>query len=418
MNPIHISIIIFSVFILLLSYFFLNVNFSKFAEKFFEIKKIDIFENIKNIISSYSKLSLYYSATYNLRGESHTWIFNGFNPLEFEFLKSCKENITRDLFNTYLSKFYISLPLNININFTQKCQWNLKEEDVFFGKHDEGNFSLNCSEVEIIIFTNDTILLDKIEPENFITNNRYWYLYRKIYEWARENGDEFASCVCSLVSSCADCKSIDICYQNLFESLKEKFKDDEYVICRKTKPCCYRELGEPCIDLDGCHFWTKNICYLDPNYECPSIGSYFEKTFPITRVSSSNVFIYLTCLWIENRMETSVIYECSEHKYYESTPSGPDKLIFTIGVFAGWKNYKACKEIIKCYYDANNAKCENCNNNICEVCYLPFISCEKKPCYPPPKYMECMNCKVQCRNETCKVIKCEECKDKEEKCFS
>lgn len=417
----QISFIIFSIFFLILTYFFLATNFFKVSEKILTERKIDIFENLNNIILAYSKLSLYYATTLNLREESHSWIHNGFNPLDFNYLKECKENVTRYFLNSYLSKFQVFLPVEIKISRTDKCFWNITERDVFDGKHDEGHFYTNCSEIQIIIYTNETISRDVAEIKNYISNNRYWYLYRKIYEWAKENGDKFANCVCYLVSSCANCKQIEKCYEGLFEALKEKFIEDKYVRCKEitSEPCCYQEFGEPCIDIKACIGWTKNICYLSKDYECPKIDDNIQMVQVIKKVASSNsnLFVYLTCKWLENRMETNKIYECEDYKYYESTPSGPDKIVFRIGVFAGFRNYKACIKFVKCFYSGNNAICKNCENNECESCLLPFVYCEENPCYNPPEYMECRNCRVNnCENEKCNVIECEKCLNKDERC--
>ncbi len=387
--------IIFGVIILTLSYFLIFLNFSKKVESVLEERKVDIINNVRLAISSYLNLALYYSASQNLRSESHAWIHNGFNPLEFNYLKSCKENLTKFYLNVYASKFYIELPLNINISKIENCFWDLTEQDVFSGKHDEGYFYVNCSNTTIKIYTNDTMLIDEIQIKEFISNNRYWYLYRKIYEWAQENGDKFAQCVCSKVASCQDCTNIKDCYSGLLDSLKEKFKDDKYVECREqSEPCCYHEFGEPCEEGKMCIGWTKKRCYFPKEWKCPLLSNIQyslenkKQIFSETLYQSQKTDKCYAYYWYENRMETSSVYVCEDRKYYESSPKGPDKVVFAISIWSGWRFPEACKEKKECtiYY-----KCVKEENNQCKE-----WKCEKVVCPKPYCITDCPNdCQIE-----------------------
>lgn len=418
----QISFIIFALIFFLLSLYLAYFQFGKRAEEISVGRIVDIFDNIRNVINSYAKLSLYYATTQNFREESHTWIHNGFNPLEFEFLKECKENLTTFYLNQYLSKFYINLPLNIEIKKVEKCNFDLTRESVFSGKNDEGNFSVTCNSTMIKIYINDTFLLSFLNSSNFITNNRYWYLYRKFYEWAQENGDKFAACVCALVNACANCVSIETCYQGLLESLKAKFEDDKYVECY-TEPssCCYQEFGDPCKLPDGCQSW-QNRCYVANKYECKlPIGDMnyqnlansnnIDIQYSMKEVKSvSSDFYCESCKWIENRMETNRRYWCIDRKYYESSPSGPQPITFTATVYAGFKDYVSCLNLVKNNCNPENAKCNGCRDvdgkTICDRCILD--DCENNGCIRC--WLECEECEIQNN----KVEGCKRCESKTE----
>ncbi|MFH7904056.1 MAG: hypothetical protein QW409_03865 [Candidatus Aenigmatarchaeota archaeon] len=424
------AFIIFAIILFLLSLYLSYFQFGKRIEEISNIRTIDIFENIKHIIDGYAKLSLYYATTQNFREESHTWIHNGFNPLEFEYLKDCKQNWTTFFFNQYLSKFRVDLPVNIEINSVKKCFFDLEKENVFKGLNDEGNFSVFCNSTNVKIYINETFLLDFINSSNFITNNRYWYLYRKFYEWARENADKFASCVCGLVKSCATCNSIEICYRGLLESLKAKFKDDEYVECyTDPTPCCYQEHGDLCRLPDICQSW-QNRCYVGKNYECPQLEEnenkksysnnyqseylvYYSKNVVLSDSQDYITEFYCTsCIWQENRMETHRRYYCIDYKYYESSPSGPKPLEFTAIVYAGWKNYVSCISEVKNKCENKTTECKNCNyvngKLVCDSCKL--TNCEKKGCVKC--WLECKECEVKKLNGEYEVIRCKECESK------
>ncbi|MEM0480641.1 MAG: hypothetical protein QXQ14_00410 [Candidatus Aenigmatarchaeota archaeon] len=419
----QISFIIISLLLLLLSYYLLVSGFFRQTEKTFEVRLIDIFENLKNIINSYAKLSLYYSTTQNFRTESWPWIWNGFNPLDFNWLKECKENLTTYFYNVYLNKFETNLPVNIFINTSEKCSFpDLTENSVFKGLKDEGNFTVICNSSEVRISINTTFLYSFINSSNFITNNRYWYLYRKFYEWASENANKFASCVCALVSSCADCNSIEKCYTGLLDSLKEKFKDDKYVNCyTEPTPCCIDQKGEPCKqEPKKCYSW-QNRCYVPNKFECgiPQTSSFIFtiETSNEVKGSSNDEIKAKACRWLENRIETKRTYVCEDHKYYESSPSGPDKITFVAIVYAGFRDPKGCIEEFECGCDKNKAICEECNssNDFCKKCTLNCTDCPKKPCVYSPKKI-CYNCKVEKLNGYFRIKECERCEDDPNNC--
>lgn len=420
----QVSFVIFALFLFLLSYFFLTSKFFKQTEQTFETKLIDIFENLRNIIASYAKLSLYYSTTQNFRGETWPWIWNGFNPPEFTWLKECKEKLTTYFYNIYLQKFYTNLPVNVDIKKSNNCYFpDLSEDSVLSGKKDEGNFSVVCNVSEVKIAITTTVLHSFINSSNSITNNRYWYLYRKFYEWAKENSNKFVYCVCGLTSSCADCSSIENCYQGLLESLRQKFKDDEYVNCyTDPSPCCVNERGVACKrEQSGCYFWSKD-CYVPNKMECGLTVSFshFEnkegEKESETKISASSEIKAKTCKWIENRIETRRSYICEDHKYFESTARGPNKIIFVAVVYSGLRNPMGCFGEVECGCNKDNAVCESCNsqNNFCEKCVLECKDCPITPCIYPKK--NCYKCNVIKIDEKYRIIKCEKCEDDPNNC--
>jgi len=396
----EILVLSFSVTFLLLSLFFIFSKFFKEEEKYEEIRILDIFDKINSIVKSFLKLAHYYSTTQHFREEYHTWIYNGPNPLDFNLLKECKEKLINKSINSYLCKLHFYLPIKIEKKFFDECKLDINEEDVMRGLHDEGNFTSYCSNAKINIFINTTQLAERIDVENLVTNNRYWYLFRNIQEWSKEAGNKFAACVCSLTHSCIGCKEVKKCYEEIFEMLKERFKDDEYVICKKSPICCYNETFFDCLWDDTCKGWSKNICHLRKDYNC-SIGEpscTYEEIITQGKVLSTTEFkCYIP---ISFAMETSSIFYCEDRKYFESYPSGTTPVKFKIGIFAGF-NVSCSSCCMKSDCEVSKKFCNDCERGICKECKFP---CPNKNCIKG--YLICKNCKY----EDEKIIKCEECK--------
>jgi hypothetical protein len=409
----EIIVIIFSILISLISYFAITSKYIKEIEKGEEKRIIEIFDKIRDISISFLKLSLYYSTTQQFREEYHTWIHNGPNPLDFNELKECKEKFINFSINVYFSKMEFNLPLKIEKKYFQYCKLNISEENVNQGFHDEGNYSVTCYDASLNLYTNDTQLIEFINTTDFISNNRYWYLYRKIQEWSNEAGNVFASCICALTKSCADCNQVKKCYDIIFEMLKNKFKDDDYVSCRKSNICCYNEPFFDCSWDNRCIEWSKNKCFLKKDYECSlksiSFSNFFSKSNSILFFQSSQSF---SCkIPLSYRLETSSIFICEDRKYYESFPAGTTPIKFSIGIFSGFEVKCAnCYIIDKCEVSKNY--CENCkeieNNqtkNICENCEFP---CPNSNC--KKAILRCENCTFEnSKVEECKNCKCISC---------
>lgn len=424
----HIFFIIFSVLLLSLTYFFLYSNFFSHSEEILKERKIDILENYKNIFLAFSKLSLYYSTTANLRSETHTWIFNGFNPIDFSELKRCKESATNYFLSLYISKFFTNLPISIKYDFRNTCKWEISENDVLSGAHDEGHFFSNCSDLKIIISSEGASLSDTKNLSVFVSNNRYWYLYRKIYNWAKEKSNEFVACICA--ATAYGCEYANDCYEKLFSSLVENFKEDKYVVCKKQSKamlCCHHETGNTCQNYEGCIGWSKGRCILPKEYICSFGGvqsqinyNAEEKIEVESSISSlqsySNYIVYTTCAWREGKIETNTFFTCEDYKYYESTPTGTDKITFNIGIFAGFRNAFAFYSNVKCFYNKQKAECDSCANNFCEKCSLPLEYCESSSCLDAPEKISCRNCRVEKIGDKYKIISCEKCDEKDPRC--
>ncbi|MEM5814966.1 MAG: hypothetical protein QXD89_00545 [Candidatus Aenigmatarchaeota archaeon] len=387
------SIIILSASLMLLFYIFFNIYYGKQYEKYsLEIKIIDKFRNIIEIAKSYLTLSLTYSSHQAMREhaciggitKAGEWICNGPNPVPIEKSKECLEEYTKSYLNIYFELLETSLPLNIiKINFSE-CKYGITPPEVLIGKYDEGYFWVNCSGGKILLSTENVKQTEKLEINQVISKNRFWYIFRILTEWANE--DVYSPCICECTSSCAGCECAEKCAKMAFDDLIKRF--DEFVICEMKKICCERTIGESCLSPSPCLPWTEdNPCPLNCLHECVMLSEgkicsleVLEKSMLPdlnTYLSSLNNRIFFSsekqcyCLvWRENKLSSHYEIKCEDHKYYIPTSKGPMPLIFKISMGSAFKDQDACKSIKSCKCPENMKSCEECYpENCCTRCF-------------------------------------------------
>jgi hypothetical protein len=389
----EILFLIFAVIFSILSYFLITSYYFKQIEKEEEKRIVEIFDKMRDIINSFLKLSLYYSTVQHFREESHTWIYNSPNPINFEELKNCKEKLINISINKYFLNFEIDLPIKIEKKQFEFCKINVNEIDLKNGYFDEGNFTVNCSNAYINIYTNTTQLFEYLNISNFIINNRYWYLFRNIQDWSKEAGNIFVNCISNLVKNCIGCLRAYECYEKIFEMLKKKF--DKYVKCEYSNiPCCFEEKAVCKNQLS-----YRKPCNIPKDYSCYTLPTYSK----VLSYSDFSCEIPLTF-----RIETSNYFICQDEKYYESYPSGTIPIKFSIGIYADITiDCANCKERLSCSLDY----CSNCRE-ICkkenekEICYNFCEICIYK--------CPCNKCTMICKNcidGNCEYCECACCKN-------
>lgn len=400
-------------------FFVFNTTYGEeFEEGITEIKILDLTQNMVEAFKAYSQLSLAYSSQEAFResackgglisDEIWPWICNGMpNIPSIESIKSCTSKFTKYFLTIYLDNFSVELPLEIYKEAPDKCEVEVDYIGVITGKYDEGNFWIKCENVKVSFKGKNLSVSDKFNISYFLINNRFWYMYRKIAEWATEN--YYTNCICSATFNCLSCSDTDKCAKEALQKLKEKFENDENVSCKweKNSKCCNTEIGDSCLEEKKCIAWCNKCCVncmpaciketeWDKVYLglcIPSNLVYFKQK---NSESNKNVFYFspdeMCRIWNEYRLERSDVFICTDHAYYIPSESGPVPLVFTIRVQAGFRvEHPACERLVPC--DEPNYDCpqgyRKCVYKVCEngMC----VEKTKKICNAPCPQDECKN---------------------------
>lgn len=251
---------------------------------------IDAVRNIIEDFKNYLYLSLTFSSHQSLREHACKggligalpWICNGPNPVKPEASKACLEKYTKYYLNVYNSLFNTSLPVQLSkVNFTG-CVYDVNTNEIWPpspnqpGKYDEGNFWVNCSGAKITISGTNVKEFENIDSADYITKNRYWYLFRNFYDWA--NHDVYSGCVCGNIgcacgsgaaeevcgTGCSN--AVESCAQAALADLRSRFDQD--VVCDMRQQCCAQGVGPLCGSPCGCQAWENHICQTGCEHEC------------------------------------------------------------------------------------------------------------------------------------------------------
>jgi hypothetical protein len=396
----------------ILGYIFYNVFYgTRFQAHVTTINIIDTVRNVIEYFKSYLGLSLTYSSHQSLREhacwggtigeEINHWICNTPNPVEVEQSKKCLEKYTKYYLNEYNSLFTTSLPIEITkYNFTDNV-YGVDAAGVFSGKYDEGYFWVNSSGAKVSISGENIKNMEKIDTSDFITKNRYWYLFRKFYEWAQDN--VYGKCMCSIIGcscssssgeeACTICSdAVRDCAKRALDDLQRRF--DNNVTCKMKQEACMQGRGPPCLSPSDCLAWASSVRGLC-THDCidPSVGA---RSCPITSkpgimsltYSSQNYNIkndntayfindkfslssHLNCVsdyWHEGRVAASYSYTCEDQKYYVPSDKGPVPLSFKVIALASWRDQDVCRGTIPCSCPPDATSCADCTSNGCTLC--------------------------------------------------
>jgi hypothetical protein len=386
---------------IMIGYVFFNTYYGfQYKEQTLQISIIDAIGNVAQSLKNYLTLALSYSSNQALREHacvggtvgSAPWICNKANPPPVQQSKECLEKYTVFYFDTYYDMFDSSLPVNITkyTNFT-KCVYGIDEEGVFSGNYDEGDFWVNCSGATIIIsgVNRNATLIENLNTTDVVTKNRYWYMFRKFYEWAM--ADVYSPCICSIIGcscssgsgseTCNSCSGpAEGCAETAFIDLKGRFDSD--ISCIKEKMCCQQGVGPSCLPPSGCVAW-ENPCGAKCNHECaepsvfkrvcPAVPGIKEEECSVSESSSKGTFLvkdfklsYLsfggcTCqTWTEGRVAAGYKYTCQDNKYFVPSDKGPVPLMFSVTAYAFWRKPDACKNTIDCDCRTGEGCCSEC----------------------------------------------------------
>lgn len=397
---IPISFFLLSVSLILIGFIFFNVFYGKkYEEKIVKIRMLDATKNVMENAKNYLKLSLLYSSLQAMRelassggsSGSAPWICNGPNPLPFNISKGCLENYTQYYLTIYITKFNTTLPIKIYLTNFSDVIYQLKEADVIKSLHDEGNFSIDAINAKISISGDEIKVYEEFNASEFITKNRFWYMFRIFTEWANE--DPFSSCICAHLDCacssssgeeyCSSClQAAERCAEFSLQLLQKKF--DEYVVCEKANICCMQGVGNECLNQTDCISW-KNKCSKSCEHTCvqPRSAKIESREGSISHsLSSQNkreltqnsqsdnckIFNCKTYYWYEARFSAAYSFTCRDYKYFISSPKGPKPLTFSVLAYAYLKDQDRCKTLVKCECPESATKCEECKSK-CTPCF-------------------------------------------------
>jgi hypothetical protein len=236
---------------------------------------------------------------------------------------------------------------------------------------DEGNFWVNSSKIDVIVSGKNRRLVEQMNITEFVTKNRFWYMFRIFTEWANE--DPLSNCICANIG-CA-CGSIfpvegcssgcmwvaESCSNIALIKLQKKF--DQYVKCEKAIGCCRQGKGapcqipipSPCEEWGGCSLKCEHSCTEPMLRTSHSQQEYKEinqsaSSFQIKSYQFGEELEFSTSLrcpgsifyWYEARFGTSVSFTCKDYKYYVPSPKGPQPLTFSVLAVASFRDRDAC----------------------------------------------------------------------------
>lgn len=392
----------------LIGYVFYNIFYgTRYQAQVFQTSIIDAIRNLIEDFKNYLKLSLTYSSHQTLRESGCSggligagpWICNGPNPVSVEQSKDCLKKYTKYYLNVYTNLFNTSLPVELSKAGFTDCFYDVDQNGVLSGKYDEGDFWVNCSGAKIAVTGEDVSEYEGINTNDFITKDRYWYMFRIFYEWAMS--DVYSPCICSMIGcscssgsgeeSCSSCSaSVDQCAKKALDDLQRRFDEiDEYVKCEMRKECCHQGTGPACGGPCGCQSW-ENSCMANCKHDCadPSVGanSCPIKSDALSMSFSNNGYsnsfnsdlssIYLAsptdCVcdyWYEGRVSAGYEYKCVDYKYNVPSSKGPVPLTFKADAYAFWRDPCACQSKNLCECPENAGSCDQCYNTCCTICY-------------------------------------------------
>jgi hypothetical protein len=368
----------------MIGYVYYNTFYgSEYQLNILNTRVIDAIRNIIEDFKNYAKLSLTYSSHQALREHACKggligavpWICNGPNPVEPDQSKQCLEKYTKYYLNVYSSFFNTSLPAKVSIrNFTDLV-YDINAGNIFSGKYDEGNFWVNSSGARITITSTNANEFENISMNDYITKDRYWYLFRNFYDWAM--ADVYTPCICGKIScSCSSgsgeetcgtqCNAdAEDCANQALNNLQGRF--DEYVKCEKTQQCCAQGIGPACSGACGCQGWSNNICISPCQHECkdpfpleicnPGSSGYSASQVAYSGYSNpySNSHPYKISFspddcycGIEGRLAAGYRFWCTDIKYYVPSANGPVPLTFSASAIAFLKDPCACCSTCGC----------------------------------------------------------------------
>jgi hypothetical protein len=405
----------------LIGYVFYNIFYGiSYQGRVFEIHTIDTVRNLIENFKNFLGLSLTYSSQQALREQACSggtidmmidkWICNGPKPVEVDESKQCLEKFTKYYLNVYMEMFNTSLPVDMAEKNYTDCVFGVNSQDVMNGKFDEGDFWVNCSNAKISVTSQRLKESEDLKTEDFVTRNRYWYMFRIFYQWAQ--ADVYSKCICENVGcgcysgsgeeQCSTCQQAsDLCADLALKDLQSRFDAlDHNITCEVDQNCCAQGYGPSCLPPSDCLPWDNGLCARPCTHDCrdPKAGEDICPTSPTAKMASKNIgggpvgfganknpFAAASdCIceyWYEGRFAASHVFTCTDIKYYIPSDNGPVPLKFKAAANAYWRDQDVCKTI-------NDCDCTTGEGACCTPCVInpnppPTTTTTTSPPNPP-----------------------------------
>ncbi len=258
--------------LLLSSYIFYNMNagsgFSKDISDYFQdFMKKDSLLSIKEIVNINSKIALESATVVSAKhggfndGYDNAWICNNkvFVPDDDKFVE-CINSTSNSYFNT--------LSHNFRVPFTDVLRFKLPYIDVYGNKEEYVEYKV-VDGVYSTLFNDNTSYYGFVNFDDYLTANRYWYLYNGFKKSIDEIHDVLSSRMCDVLSDCSHISEDD--FEDDLENigstmvgiLENNFDDDVecsyYIDCKEISET--RGSSRGACTPNRCESWTNNKCY-------------------------------------------------------------------------------------------------------------------------------------------------------------
>ena len=387
------------IFGVIVGYVFFNTFYgTKYERELFDVRVLSLIDNVIQAFKGYLSVSLDYSNQQALRESAclgglisvqpWAWICYGkYNPLLPEVSIACQEVFTQYYLNVYANNFSVQLPLASTINNYTTTNIEVNPSQVYTGTYDEANFWVRSYDSSVTMTGKTEQSQENLSTSDFITRNRFWYMFRIYDDWAREN--YYGKCLCGATKGCGDCVDKEKCADEALKRLQQRF--DEFVTCRRDKStsCCIQDEGPPCGESTSCQVWDA-MCHArcdDPCLEppldysaCIPSGIVFTAGFgentPQNSVSKPGVISFsshldgcYSIIWNEWRLAGQDVYTCKDSKYFVPSPKGPIPLEFRGIAHGTWfVEHPNCERKVRCDCPSDVTDCSQCRRTGCTPC--------------------------------------------------
>lgn len=297
--------------------------------------------------------------------QTKTFYCNGITVPTENQINIMLSNSTLRILNSYVTKLDIEDPsIQVKVENFTCVHVPVDRSDLDSGLYDE-NFSVNAYGSKIEVLSNENRIESTNEIFDYVNENRFWLLYRKMGDWTEANADNIYNPICNCMNE-IDCESGNACdsglcpvfsecihgvYQNLAASL-QNYIDDPYIRCTGVPACCYTKIGPSCKDIviEGCYEGIPGEC--SECHELPDEESCLEK------ISSASWKCKGKCrYWELGWANIKGLITCKDKKYQLSVPGKERYLEFTMEVVSSMTKNGINKKVGKCQYKRSAGSC-------------------------------------------------------------
>jgi hypothetical protein len=223
---------------------------------------------------------------------------------------------------------------------------------------------------------------NKIESSNdmfdYISENRFWFLYRKMKVWVENNEDYIFSknCACLDEIDCesshacdsGSCPIFGDCLQTAFDQMAfsvQKYIGDEYVRCYGSPSCCYTE------KLDTCEPDPSGDCSFSNGGTCFNCNEYADEDLCIDKIVAQDTVE--ACIgncryWETWKANIKGSITCVDKRYQLSIPGTERYLEFKIDIVSSLERNGVNTQDLPCVGEGDDCRCpDKACEGTCEI---------------------------------------------------